>query len=209
MVKFRDRKEAGQRLADLLWQKISDIKNGIVLALPRGGVVVGREVAKKLNLPLDIIVTRKIGAKENPEYAVVAVSAHSIVYGNSVWIDKSYIEEEIQAQREEIERRMREYRRDEPYPVLKGKTVILVDDGLATGLSMQAAIEEVKLRKPAKVILALPVAPPDSLKKIKPMVDETIVLSEEPLFFAVGQFYENFEAVPDEEVKNLLSTNSN
>ncbi len=204
MTKFLDRKEVGERLAERL-AKYKNIKNGIVLALPRGGVVVGAEISKALNLPLDIIVTRKIGAPYNEEYAIAAVSAQKIVRGEFANIDEKYIQAQTQKQHQEIKRRMSKYRGERPYPNLKNKIVILVDDGLATGLTAKAAIEEIKTQKPAKIILAAPVAPPETIEKLKNLVDKTIILKIEPQFWAVGQFYKNFEPVSDSEVKELLN----
>lgn len=203
-MKFYDRRQAGQKLAKVISQKFPQIKNGIILALPRGGVVVGSEVAIDLNLPLDIVVTRKIGAPLNSEYAIAAVSSHKIILNKREVIDQEYLKKQTFQERQEILRRMGEYRGHRPYPQLAGKTIILVDDGLATGLTMKAAIEEIKLHKPAKIILAVPVAPPETVAELKKMVDATVILYEEPIFFAVGQFYEHFQQTSDREVKDLL-----
>lgn len=203
-MRFRNRQEAGQKLAKKLKEKHPIIKNGIVLALPRGGVVVGAEVAKALSLLLDVIVTRKIGAPLNPEYAVAAISAHEMIVSPRENPDKKYLEEETKKERQEIDRRVREYRGDRPEIDLKNKTAILVDDGLATGLTMAVAIKEVKLQNPAKIIIAVPVAPPETIDNLKPKVDEIIVLNIEPMFFAVGQYYEIFGQTTDKEVINLL-----
>lgn len=202
---FRDRIEAGQKLAEKIAASFPLIKKGFILALPRGGVAVASELAERLNLPMDIIVTRKIGAPLNPEYAVAAVSSHQTVLNKRENVDAQYLKEQESRERQEIQRRMKEYRGKRPYPRLRDKTVILVDDGLATGLTMQTAILEVKTYKPLKIILAVPVAPPDTVLQLKTTVDKTIVLQEEPMFFAIGQFYQNFEQVSDEEVKTLLN----
>lgn len=201
---FRDRMDAGQKLASELKTKYPKIKNGVVLALPRGGVVIGYEIAKKLDCPLDIIVTRKIGAPLNPEYAIAAVSEHEMIVSPRENPDKKYLEEETKKERQEIARRVREYRGDRLEIDLKNKTAIIVDDGLATGLTMIAAIKEIRLSKPAKIIIAVPVAPPETVENLKRIVDDIIVLNTEPLFFAVGQFYEDFAEVSDEDVTKYL-----
>lgn len=204
MDKFINRKDAGKKLAVLLLKEVPGLVNAIILALPRGGVVVAAEIAKKMALPLDIIVTRKIGAPLNPEYAIAAVSSNKVVLSGHEEVDRKYLEEQITKERLEIERRQREYRGNKPTPNFQGKIVVLVDDGLATGLTMQVTIEEVKMANPKKIIIALPVAPPESLEKLKTMVDKIVILCLKPLFFAVGQFYENFNEVTDAEVKALL-----
>ena len=201
---FRDRIEAGQKLAVALQTKFTTIEKGVVLALPRGGVVIGYEIAQKLNLPLDIIVTRKIGAPFNPEYAVAAVSEHELMVSPRENPDPNYLKKEVEDERQEIQRRLKEYRGQKPEVDLKNKTAILVDDGLATGLTMEVAIREVREKNPRRIILAVPVAPPETIERLKKLVDETIVLNIEPMFFAVGQFYEDFPQVSDEDVRKYL-----
>lgn len=174
------------------------------MALPRGGVVVGKIVAAKLSLPLDIIVTRKIGAPMSSEYAVAAVSSKEIVLNEKEETDQDYLASAVKKERQEIQRRLQAYRGKKPLPDLRGKTVILVDDGLATGLTMAVAIKEVRSSQPQKIILAAPVAPPQAVEKLKNLVDQTVILKIEPMFFAVGQFYKEFAQTTDEEVKNLL-----
>ena len=206
---FKDRIEAGKKLAVKLNEKYPQIQNAIVLALPRGGVVVGAEVARVLNLPLDIIVTRKIGAPLNPEYAVAAVSEHEMIPNPHENIDDQYLKMKAEKERQEIQRRMKEYRGRKQKIDLTDKTVFLVDDGLATGLTMAVAIKEVQRQNPSKIIIAVPVAPPQTIDNLKPKVDEIIVLNIEPLFLAVGQFYENFPQTTDEEVIKLLRSSNN
>lgn len=202
---FKDRVHAGQQLAKDILQKYPVIQNGIVLALPRGGVVVAREIAESLNLPLDIIVTRKIGAPLNPEYAVAAVSEHELIISSRENPNREYLKNEAEKERQEIKRRLKEYRGPKPVLDLKGKTVFLVDDGLATGLTMEVAIREVRRKNPHQIILVVPVAPPDTIEYLKPKVDNIIVLNIEPMFFAVGQFYKDFPQTTDKEVRNLLN----
>jgi len=205
---FCDRINAGKKLAQKIQSELNfDRQNTIILALPRGGVVVAFEVAKILKLSLDIMVTRKIGYPFNSEYAVAAVSAHEIILSKQEEADKKYLDRQVRIERQEIARRMKEYRKGKPYPELKNKTVILVDDGLATGLTMEVAISETKFLKAAKIILAVPVAPSNTVCKLEPMVDKIIVLEIEPNFFAVGQFYQNFAQITDREVISLLNCN--
>lgn len=203
---FTDRRQAGQLLAQRL-EKYKGAKDVLILALPRGGVIVAAEVAKLLRLPLDIIITRKIGHPANPEYAVGACGEHVLFTGPQARdIDPEYLGKEVKVQREEIKRRYQAYLGQKPLADLKNKTVIIIDDGIATGLTMQAAIEEAKSQKPEKIIVAVPVAPPDAVKKIRPMTDELIVLDIPFMFFAVGQFYENFPQTTDEEVIEILKS---
>ncbi len=205
MIKmFKNRKDAGQKLAKKIIEDYPNVGNAIILALPRGGVVVGAEISKILNLPLDIIVTRKIGAPLNPEYAVAAASEHEIILNPRENIDKEYLEMEAKKERQEIQRRLKEYRGGKPEIEIIGKTVILIDDGLATGLTMEVAIQEVRRQNPGKIILAVPVAPPETIEKLRPKVDEVIVLNIEPMFFAVGQSYEIFSQTTDKEVIEFL-----
>lgn len=201
---FKDRIDAGKQLGKKLFKNYGNIDNGIVLALPRGGVVVGVQVAKILQLSLDIIVTRKIGAPFNPEYAVAAVSSHEMVLNPRENPDEEYLKKEIIKERLEIARRYQEYRGKKKESKLAGKIVILVDDGLATGLTMAVAVLEVKRQNPAKVIVAVPVSPPETIEKLKKDNVEIVVLKIEPLFFAVGSFYDFFNQVADDEVKNLI-----
>ena len=205
---FSDRKEAGKKLAQKIKSEISDLlpKNSIILALPRGGVIVAAEVAKILKISLDILVVRKIGYPQNPEYAIGAVgdSGQVVLSEEGKTIDPVYLKNEIEKEKEEVKRRLREYRGDREGPNLKDKTVILIDDGLATGLSMKAAIKEVETQNPAQIKVAIPVAPQQTVEELKEEVDEIIVLQTPSPFFAIGNFYTNFEQVTDEEVKEVL-----
>ena len=208
---FKDRKAAGQILA----QRLKDIQGGfatkadLVLGIPRGGVVVAAEIAKYLHLPLDIIVTRKIGAPMQRELALGAVDADgevvwdkSMIYDLGLTINdlKNLVENEV----EEIKRREKVYRGDKKALDIRNKTVILVDDGIATGATTLAAIKYLK-RHGARVILAVPVASKDATRKVAQEVSEVVVLHTPLDFQAVGQFYQYFEPVTDEEVVQLLS----
>lgn len=205
MIKFKDRIDAGKQLVVKL-SKYRGRKDAIILALPRGGVIVGAEIARKLKLPLDLIITRKIGHPVNPEYAIAACGKHALILStDELEIDKKYLTEEVKIQRKEIERRLKIYRKGKPSLKIKNKTIILADDGIATGLTMMAAIKEINLQKPKKIILIVPVAPGDTIKKIRPTVNEMIVLEIPDDFYAVGQFYQLFPQVSDQEVINLLN----
>lgn len=205
---FKDRNEAGRKLGQAISKKGYKAKP-VVLAIPRGGVVVGYQVAKELGCPLDIIVPRKIGAPYDPEYAIGAVTQDgSMVLDQkvvkSLGISSSYLEEAKKREIEEIERRMRMYRKNLSEPQIVGKTTIIVDDGIATGSTIKAAILSVKKKNPALLVVAVPVGSPDSVAEIKPLVDDMVVLATPPYFAAVGQFYQDFGQTSDEEVIGLL-----
>ena len=203
---FADRHDAGRRLAGAL-EKYRGT-NAIVLAIPRGGVVIGYEVATALGLLLDVIIPRKIGAPYQPELAIGAIGDDEYVLDEQtvqyLGVSQQYIAEEIERQKHEIERRWKLYRDDRPFPDLTGKTAILVDDGIATGYTTMAAARAIRKRKPAKLVLAVPTAPPESVARLRPEVDELIVLDTPEPFYAVGSWYEVFDQTTDEEVVELL-----
>lgn len=202
---FQDREEAGKLLSINL-KKYE--KGAVVYALPRGGVVVAKEIAKALNCPLDLCLVQKIGHPFNPEYAIGAVSESGMVYLNeeeALLIDKNWLKKEIAEKKKEIERRSEVYLRKRPRPSVQGKTAIIVDDGVATGYSMFSAIGEVGKKEPEKLVAAIPVAPADTAQKIKEMVDELVCLRIDEYFLGgVGSYYMKFEQVSDEEVTNIL-----
>jgi putative phosphoribosyl transferase len=210
---FKDRRDAGAQLAKAL-EKYKNSKNVILLALPRGGVVVADEIAKNLNLPLDIIVPRKIGAPGNPEYAIGAICLTSFTSKEGiegVWneeeienVDKEWLKKEIEKEKQEAQRRLKLYRGEKPPLNLKNKTVILVDDGIATGLTILATIKSVKKQKPKEIVVAVPVGAADSIETIKKEVDEVVCLNVPVFFSAVGSFYEEFGQVEDKEVIEIM-----
>jgi putative phosphoribosyl transferase len=205
---FQDREEAGKLLAAKL-QSFKGVKNLIILAIPRGGVVVGRELAQALNCPLDVLVTKKIGAPGNPELAIGAVGPDGTVVLNQdlalrTRVDKKYLKSQISNLKSEVARRIKDFRGDKPPLKLKNKTVILADDGIATGATIEASIKWIRSQKPKKVILAMPVAAPDSIVKLTSLVNEVICLDQPYFFAAVGQFYQSFPQVSNEEVIALL-----
>ena len=203
---FFDRREAGKQLAEKL--KKYAVENAVVLVLPRGGVVVGYEVARSLGCPLDIVVTRKVGYPDNPEYAILAVDSLGTTLANvaeTAYVDAAWLQKETEKQKEEAARRITLFRGGSSPVPLSGKTVILVDDGIATGLTMRLAIQAVRKENPARVIVAVPVCPPDVAAILKKEADEFFVL-EDPREFAgaVGAHFESFPQVEDEEVIRLL-----
>lgn len=204
---YKDRYDAGQQLAEKLLKYKEE--NPIILALPRGGVVLGYEIAKKLNAPLDIIVARKIGAPLQPELGVGAIAPKGVRILNNelirtLGISELQIEQIIEKETIEMNRRIELYRGELPQLDLDGKTVIIVDDGIATGISDKAAILSVKHFFPKKIILAVPICPPYAAEKFRQYVDEFLCLIQPSDFYAVGAYYENFEQTSDEEVIDLL-----
>ncbi len=210
MPLFANRIQAGQQLATAM-QDIS-FKDGLVLAVPRGGVVVGYEVADALNLPLDVIVPRKIGAPGNPELAIGAMTEDGTVILDENLVEymnvpQDFIERESDAQKLEIQRRMRLYRQNTPYPDLKDRDVIVVDDGIATGSTMKAALASVKNCGANSVTAAIPVGPPSTIEALKTLADRVVCLFTPESFYAIGEFYDDFSQTSDEEVIDLLKRN--
>ena len=199
---FKDRFTAGKLLAKEL-KKYKNKKDAIVLAIPRGGLQIGCSIAKELNLNLDIILTKKIGYPGNPEYAIGAVSLTSEIVEEQ-GISKDYIQNEIKNIRKSLKERYKKYLGKSKPQNLKNKIVILTDDGIATGKPMLLTIKLIKEQKPKKIIVAIPVGPIDNIELLKENADEVICLYSPENFFAIGEFYENFEQVSDEEAIKLL-----
>ena len=204
---FKDRKDAGQKLAAAL--KRYRGKDTLVLALPRGGVVLGREVAEVLGAPLDVLIVRKLGVPWQPELAMGAVSETGAVILNDdvisgYDISRQQVKEAISAQEEEIRRRRQIYRKGEAAASVRGKKVILVDDGVATGATMKAALSALKKEGPAMLIAAVPVSPPETRDALRRMADDFVCLEVHPFFTAIGSFYYDFTQVTDEEVLGIL-----
>lgn len=207
MALFEDRRDAGRKLAaELEEYRRAD---GVILALPRGGAVVGFEVAAALQLPMDVFISRKIGAPGNPELAIGAVAEIDGVWTDRdamalLGVSEQYVQQEADRQRHEIERRIQLYRQGRPLPPLDGKTVIVVDDGIATGYTMLAALRGIRRANPALLVAAVPVAPQDTLWKVSQEADRAVCLATPEPFFAVGFHYVSFEQVSDEAVVDLL-----
>ena len=208
-MRFDDREDAAKRLgAALLAQdKYTNDPNGVVVALPRGGVPMGRIVADMLGLPLDIVVPRKLGHPFNSEYAIGAVTETGQVVwneGERRMCDQHELERIVEKQRAEAERRVHVFRPGMPPRNFRDKTVIVVDDGAATGYTMDAALRSLRAMHAGKIIVALPVAPPDTVVKLSRHADDMLVLSQPVPFYAVGQFYRDFPQVEDEEVIAIM-----
>src|SRR5262245_9349087 len=205
---FRDRTDAGRRLAQaLLTYKGQPVA---VYALPRGGVVLGVEIAHALDAPMDLIVVRKIGHPHAPEYAIGAVAEDGYVIMNpeeAATLDQAWIRQAADKELKEAQRRRELFRGDRPAVPANDKIAIIVDDGLATGLTMRAAIHEIRKRNPRQVVVAVPVAAPSTVEKLRPEVDELVALYIPRGFFgAIGAFYESFTQISDEEVVSLLAS---
>lgn len=204
---FKNRNQAGILLAAEL-EKYKD-ENPIIIALPRGGVVLGYEISKSLNAPLDVMVTRKIGSPMQPEFGIGAIAPGNIRILdkesiNILNITEAELEKIIHRETLEMERRLNCYRKGMPPLAIEGKTAIVVDDGLATGVTAKAAIMAIKQMSPHKIILAVPVSPKHTANYFRKIVDELICLNEPEYFYAVGAFYSDFAQVEDEEVIKLL-----
>src|SRR5881227_2668597 len=207
---FPDRAEAG-RLLGLKLSKYAGRDDVIVLGLPRGGVPVAYEVAQALRVPLDVFIVRKLGVPGFEELAVGAIASGGVrvlneEVANALPNRDEIIEAVTQRETAELERREREYRDGRPAPELRDRTVILVDDGLATGATMRAAVKALRQRGAAKIVVAVPVGPPDTCHEIEEQADETVCLSMPEFFQAVGQYYEDFSQTTDQEVRDLLAS---
>lgn len=205
---FRDRVHAGQLLAEKLMQ-YANREGVLVLAVPRGGVPVGFEVAQALHAPLDVFVLRKLGAPWHEELGFGAVASGGVRIMEQETIDalgltSEEIEAVVEREESELRRRERVYRGERPAPNVKGKIVVLVDDGIATGSSMLAAIAALRHFKPAKIVIAVPVAAASTAKRLRKIVDEFVAVEAPAAFYAVGQFYADFQPTSDEEVVDLL-----
>lgn len=205
-MRFANRGEAGRMLAQVLKEK--NYRDPLVLAIPRGGVVVAQPVARELKAPLDLIIPRKIGAPANPEMAVGAVAPDGTTllmpgYERHGLTEKA-LQRVVEREVAEIRRRMASYRGDVPEPIVDGRTVILVDDGIATGYTVEAALESLRRRPVSQLVLAVPVAPPDTIERLRLKVDEVVCLAVPSMFYAVGQFYEDFNQTTDQEVVKIL-----
>ena len=207
---FANRTEAGQLLAEKL-EKYANRKDVIVLGLPRGGVPVAYEVAKRLHAPLDVFIVRKLGVPGFEELAAGAIASGGVrVLNEDVVRAIPYASEAIEAvtarETAELQRREQTYREGHSAPTLRDKIVILVDDGLATGATMRAAVKALRQSGAAKIVVAVPVGPPDTCHEVEQLADETLCLSTPTLFQAVGQYYDDFSQTSDDDVRELLTS---
>jgi putative phosphoribosyl transferase len=205
---FRDRREAGQLLAQKL-QRFAGQKDTLVLALPRGGVPVGYEIAQALQIPLDIFLVRKLGVPGYEELAFGAIAMGGVTVFNDSVIQQLGLQQDAMAaviaqEQAVLAQRNQKYRGNRPLPDLKQLIVILVDDGIATGATMRAAIQAIRQLGCVKIILAVPVAPPEAFAQFSQLADAVICLEAPAEFFAIGSWYENFPQTTDEEVYRLL-----
>lgn len=203
---FIDRRDAGMQLADAL-DRLAD-GEAVVLAIPRGGVEVAAEVARRFGWPLDVVIPRKVRAPQNPELGLGAIAPGVRVLDEgmleALGVSEAYLEREIEEQEEEIRRRQEAYRHGRPAEALAGKIAIVVDDGVATGGTAAAALRWARARGATRVVLAVPVAPREAVRRLSTDADEVVVLATPEPFFAVGQWYRDFPQTPDDEVVRLL-----
>jgi len=208
---FSGRIEAGQALAEQLQQYRG--QEAAVLGIPRGGIIIAQQIADELKADLDIVLSHKLGAPGNPELAIGAVCEDGKLFvderiASYTGADDDYIEQEKARQLQQITHRVKQYRQVLPKLALRARVVIVTDDGVATGATMQAALWAVRQEKPDKIVAALPVGPEDTLKKLSKDADETICLQAPPFFSALSQFYLRFTQVEDEELLEILEAES-
>jgi putative phosphoribosyl transferase len=209
--RFQDRHEAGRLLAEKLWMYRDKTEDAVVLALPRGGVPVAYEVASELQLPLDVLTVRKLGVPGHEEYAFGSIASGGIRFVDdavvrSLHLPQYAVDKVVEREMRELERRERLYRGNRPMPDVHGKTVIIVDDGLATGSTMRAAVRAVRAMTPHDIVVAVPVCAPDTCAELQNNVDTWCVCGQAPEpFYAVGLWYRDFEPTTDAEVQALLA----
>jgi len=205
---FEDRGDAGRALVQEV--RNCNLEDPLILGLPRGGVPVAYEIARALGAELDTLIVRKLGAPFQPELAIGAIASGGIrvinddVMALASGLSRDVLEKIVAREQLELERRETAYRGDRPHPSLQGRNVVLVDDGMATGATMRAAVESVRSQSPASITVAVPTASRDAIRIIKPMADQVVCLEAPASFFAVGEWYRNFSQTTDSEVRLLL-----
>lgn len=212
-MRFQNRRDAGRHLATLLRREGFAARRPLVLALPRGGVPVGYEVARALRAPLDVFVVRKLGVPGHEELALGAVSSNGVRILNdevieSLGVPAEVIDEVAERELRELERRERAYREGRSAPAAWGRTVVLVDDGLATGATMRAAVAALRRSEPAHLVVAVPVASPQAYRELRHQVDAIACIHVPDPFHAVGLWYQDFAQTDDDEVRELLARSS-
>jgi putative phosphoribosyl transferase len=205
---YRDRADAGRRLAGEL-EEYAGRSDVVVLALPRGGVPVAFEVAEAIDAPLDLMIVRKLGLPGQEELAMGAIATGDVRVMNEPLVERlglsgDVIEQVVERERRELHRRQKEYRGDRPPPQVKDKCVILIDDGLATGATMLAAAQAIRQLQPREIVVAVPVAPPDTCQQLEQHVDRVVCAETPWMFRGVGQWYDDFSQTSDREVRQLL-----
>ena len=202
---FTDRHDAGIQLSSAL-SKYRGRSDVVVIGIPRGGVVVASEVAKSLGAPLEVVIIKKLGYPGNPELALGAASPDAFFLNEDLasTVSKGYIDEEVKVKQREARERLSTLKGSHKNVDLSGKILIVVDDGIATGASMMMAVKILRNMKPASIIVAVPVAPPDGVRELKRIADEVVALMQPSDFYAIGQFYSDFTQVSDEETKRIL-----
>lgn len=207
-IRFTDRVDAGQRMADALTEYAGKA-DAVVLALPRGGVVPAAVIARTLNLPLDVVMVKKLGHPTNPEYAIGAVSMKGQVIDSHMSVSRKYIDDETERIRKLLHERYASYAENREPLALAGKTAIVVDDGVATGRTMLAAIELIREEQPKEIVVAVPVGPTRTIRQLGTCADKVICLGIYSDLYAIGVYYDDFSQVSDEEVKKILKDHRN
>ncbi len=202
-MQFKDRLDAAKQLAPLLEKYAGE--DGVILAIPRGGVPIGHYLARQLHFPMELLMTKKLGHPQQPEYAIGAVSLEGEFVQRNLNVPAQYIENQVKNIRRKLQSRYKKFMGDRQPVDLKGKTVIIVDDGIATGRTILATLPILRQKQPKRLVVAVPVAPGEVAEMFEEVVDEFVCVHTPEQFFGVGQFYEDFDQVPDGQVVQLVN----